>query len=130
MPLVPTYPNSSTQFLPSSRCTVRFHCCVLGTTKCRGTSSTNRFCVLFTPGPVHPPYVAAPFVSGKLVSCARQGSHAADKEPATGTALGFVAGVPVKKSDIVNPGVCPKNTIGMNGDWKLNWSTAPTSSRT
>src|SRR5664279_1517611 len=120
MPRVPTYPISETQFFPSSRCSVRFHCCVFGTTKCRGTSSTNRFCVLFTPGPEQPPYVAAPLVSGKLVSCARHGNHDAESVPAAGTALAFVAGVPVKKFAMVNPGVWPKNTIGINGDWKLN----------
>jgi hypothetical protein len=69
-------------------------------------------------------------VSGKLVSWAKQGSHAGESVPAGGTALEFIAGVPVKKFDIVKPGVWPKNTMGMNGDWKLNWSTAPTSSRT
>src|SRR6202048_4798622 len=39
----PTYPTSRTQSFPRSRCTVRFHCCVLGETKCRGTANTKRF---------------------------------------------------------------------------------------
>jgi len=66
----------------------------------------------------------------RLVRCARQGSQAPDNCPAAGTALELVAGGPGKKSDMVKPGVEGKNTIGMNGDWKLSWSTAPTSSRT
>jgi hypothetical protein len=38
VPFVPTYPSSSTQFPPNWRCTVKFHCCVVGTIQCRGTA--------------------------------------------------------------------------------------------
>ena len=49
---VPTYPISKTQLCPSERCTVRFHCCVLGATNFLGTTSPNRSCEGITPGPV------------------------------------------------------------------------------
>src|ERR1700686_3748990 len=49
---VPTYPIPKTQLRPSERCTVRFHCCVLGATNFLGTTSPNKPCEGITPGPV------------------------------------------------------------------------------
>src|SRR5580658_1971287 len=45
-PLVPTYPSSATQFPPNCRCTVKFHCWVVGTVQCRGTARPNKPSIL------------------------------------------------------------------------------------
>src|SRR5271156_2080761 len=42
VPLVPTYPSSRTQFPPNWRCTVKFHCCVVGTIQCRGVARPKK----------------------------------------------------------------------------------------
>ena len=41
VPLVPTYPSSRTQFPPNWRCTVKFHCCVVGTNPVQGSGKTK-----------------------------------------------------------------------------------------
>src|SRR6185312_17120928 len=53
MECVPTYPTSSTQSLPNSRCRVRFHCWVLGETNLRGTTRPKML-VDGIPGPLQP----------------------------------------------------------------------------
>src|SRR5262249_16621771 len=153
MEWVPTYPTSSTQFLPRSRCTVRFHCCVLGVTKRRGTASVNRNGVGIDPGlpaaqpncpacVVSPPGPGVPSARGNPRNAAWQGRKLGSRVPAVGRALklvgfggsrqvgGNVGGTEFEKNTDRQPGGRAPNTMGRNGAWNDNWSAVPTSSRT
>src|SRR5262249_44886362 len=155
MEWVPTYPTSSTQFLPRSRCTVRFHCCVLGVTKRRGTASVNRNGVGIDPGlpaaqpncpacVVSPPGPGVPSARGNPRNAAWQGRKLASSVLAVGSALKLVVvpggafegmqfagnGDLLEKNTDRQPGGRAPNTIGRNGAWNDSWSAVPTSSRT
>src|SRR5262249_23174829 len=138
MEWVPTYPTSSTQFLPRSRCTVRFHCCVLGVTKRRGTASVNRNGDGIEPGlpakqpncpgcVVSPPGPGVPSARGNPRNAAWQGRKFGSRVPAVGKALKLVVfggtrqfagnfgGVEFEKNTDKQPGGSAPNTIGRKG---------------
>src|SRR5713101_2501313 len=91
---VPTYPISSTQSLPNSRCKVRFHCWVLGETNLRGTTRPKML-VDGMPAPLQA-YVGAPLGSLPAKPCRipRQGTKFGSMTPACGSAFGFGSGQP------------------------------------
>src|SRR4029077_1547310 len=89
VPFVPTYPISANQFLPSCRCIVRFHCCVVPAIQCSGTSREIKLLTLpVNPGPHCDEAPVAPLpkvqVAGKPVKNDAFGTNAGLSTPSGG----------------------------------------------